>query len=50
MTDEVQPTPDATGMAGWEAGAALTIAMTPLPKLFGVKGGGEHFFERIGIL
>jgi len=24
--------------------------MTQLPKLFGVKGGGEHFFERIVIL
>jgi SulP family sulfate permease len=24
--------------------------MTQLPKLFGVKGGGEGFFERIGIL
>jgi MFS superfamily sulfate permease-like transporter len=24
--------------------------MTQLPKLFGVKGGGEHFFERIAIL
>ena len=24
--------------------------MTQLPKLFGVKGGGEHFFERIGVL
>lgn len=35
---------------GCKAGAALTIAMTQLPKLFGVAGGGEHFFERIGIL
>ena len=24
--------------------------MTQLPKLFGVKGGGENFFERVGIL
>jgi MFS superfamily sulfate permease-like transporter len=24
--------------------------MTQLPKLFGVKGGGEHFFERVGTL
>ena len=33
-----------------ETGAALTIAMTQLPKLLGVPGGGEHFFERIGVL
>ena len=35
-----------TILTGFKAGAALTIAMTQLPKLFGVKGGGEHFFER----
>lgn len=35
-----------TILVGFKAGAALTIAMTQLPKLFGVKGGGEHFFER----
>ena len=39
-----------TILLGFKAGAALTIAMTQLPKLFGVKGGGESFFERIGIL
>jgi high affinity sulfate transporter 1 len=39
-----------TILLGFKAGAALTIAMTQLPKLFGVKGGGEGFFERIGIL
>ncbi len=39
-----------TILLGFKAGAALTIAMTQLPKLFGVAGGGEHFFERIGIL
>ena len=39
-----------TILLGFKAGAALTIAMTQLPKLFGVKGGGEHFFERIVIL
>ena len=39
-----------TILLGCKAGAALTIAMTQLPKLFGVAGGGEHFFERIGIL
>ena len=35
-----------TVLVGFKAGAALTIAMTQLPKLFGVKGGGDHFFER----
>jgi SulP family sulfate permease len=39
-----------TILLGFKAGAALTIAMTQLPKLFGVKGGGEGFFERIGVL
>ncbi len=35
-----------TILLGFKAGAALTIAMTQLPKLFGVSGGGEYFFER----
>jgi MFS superfamily sulfate permease-like transporter len=35
-----------TILLGFKAGAALTIAMTQLPKLFGVPGGGENFFER----
>src|SRR5262249_28388702 len=35
-----------TILLGFKAGAALTIAMTQLPKLFGVKGGGDHFFDR----
>jgi SulP family sulfate permease len=39
-----------TILLGFKAGAACTIALTQLPKLFGVKGGGEHFFERIVIL
>jgi len=39
-----------TILLGFKAGAALTIAMTQLPKLFGVQGGGEHFFERVGTL
>jgi high affinity sulfate transporter 1 len=39
-----------TILLGFKAGAALTIAMTQLPKLFGVKGGGEGFFERVAIL
>ncbi len=39
-----------TILLGFKAGAALTIAMTQLPKLFGVKGGGEYFFERVAVL
>jgi len=39
-----------TILLGFKAGAALTIALTQLPKLFGVKGGGENFFERIAVL
>jgi sulfate permease, SulP family len=39
-----------TILLGFKAGAALTIAMTQLPKLFGVPGGGEFFFERIWTL
>ena len=39
-----------TILLGFKAGAALTIAMTQLPKLFGVPGGGENFFERVWIL
>ena len=39
-----------TILLGFKAGAALTIALTQLPKLFGVKGGGEQFFERIVVL
>ena len=39
-----------TILLGFKAGAALTIALTQLPKLFGVAGGGEDFFERLWIL
>jgi sulfate permease, SulP family len=39
-----------TILLGFKAGAALTIAMTQLPKLFGLPGGGDHFFERAWIL
>jgi len=39
-----------TILLGFKAGAALTIALTQLPKLFGVKGGGESFFERLVVL
>ena len=36
-----------TILLGFKAGAALTIAMTQLPKLFGIPGGGDNFFERV---
>lgn len=39
-----------TVLVGFKAGAAITIGLTQLPKLFGVKGGGDNFFERIVIL
>jgi high affinity sulfate transporter 1 len=39
-----------TILIGFKAGAALTIALTQLPKLFGVSGGGDHFFERLWVL
>ena len=39
-----------TNLLGFKAGAAITIATTQLPKLFGVKGGGEHFVERLSAL
>ena len=37
-------------LTGFKAGAALVIASTQLPKLFGVSGGGDDFFERLGQL
>jgi high affinity sulfate transporter 1 len=37
-------------LTGFKAGAALVIASTQLPKLFGVKGGGDDFFERVWLL
>jgi high affinity sulfate transporter 1 len=39
-----------TILTGFKAGAALTIALTQLPKLFGVPGGGDNFLERGWIL
>jgi SulP family sulfate permease len=36
-----------TVLVGFKAGACLTIGLTQLPKLFGIKGGGENFFERL---
>src|SRR3974390_1849627 len=37
-------------LVGFKAGAGLTIAVTQLPSLFGVKGGGHNFFERVVLL
>ncbi len=37
-------------LTGFKAGAALVIASTQLPKLLGVPGGGDDFFERVGQL
>lgn len=37
-------------LTGFKAGAALVIASTQLPKLFGVPGGGDDFFERVRLL
>jgi high affinity sulfate transporter 1 len=37
-------------LTGFKAGAALVIASTQLPKLLGVKGGGDDFFERLWLL
>jgi SulP family sulfate permease len=39
-----------TVLVGFKAGAAITIGLTQLPKLFGVKGGGNNFIERIILL
>jgi high affinity sulfate transporter 1 len=37
-------------LVGFKAGAGLTIAITQLPSLLGVKGGGHNFFERAYLL
>jgi len=39
-----------TVLVGFKAGAALTIMLTQLPKMFGVDGGGHDFFSRFGTL
>jgi SulP family sulfate permease len=39
-----------TVLVGFKAGAAITIGLTQLPKLFGITGGGESFFSRLTIL
>jgi SulP family sulfate permease len=36
-----------TVLVGFKAGAALTIMLTQLPKMFGVPGGGESFFSKL---
>ena len=33
-------------LVGFKIGAGATIAMSQLPSLLGVSGGGHHFFER----
>src|ERR1700730_5420499 len=37
-------------LVGFKAGAGLTIAMTQIPSLLGVSGGGHNFFERTVLL
>ena len=37
-------------LVGFKIGAGLTIAMTQLPNLFGIAGGGHNFFERVYLL
>src|SRR6516162_11212338 len=37
-------------LVGFKIGAGLTIAMTQLPSLFGVAGGGHNFYERLYLL
>lgn len=37
-------------LVGFKAGAGLTIAMTQLPSLLGIPGGGHNFFERVVLL
>ncbi|MBX9748361.1 MAG: SulP family inorganic anion transporter [Roseococcus sp.] len=37
-------------LVGFKAGAGITIAVTQLPALFGVPGGGANVMERLGLL
>ena len=37
-------------LTGFKAGAALSIIVTQLPKLFGVPGGGEGFLQRLVLI
>jgi MFS superfamily sulfate permease-like transporter len=36
-----------TVLLGFKAGAAITIGLTQLPKLFGIPGGGDNFINRL---
>ena len=36
-----------TVLLGFKAGAALSIAVTQIPALFGIPGGGHNFIERL---
>jgi len=36
-----------TVLVGFKAGAAITIGLTQLPKLFGVSSGGDSFISRL---
>ncbi|MBV9275854.1 MAG: sulfate permease [Verrucomicrobia bacterium] len=36
-----------TVLLGFKAGAALSIAVTQIPALFGIPGGGHNFVERV---
>ncbi|WP_198377395.1 SulP family inorganic anion transporter [Neoroseomonas rubea] len=37
-------------LVGFKAGAGITIAVTQLPSLFGVAGGGQNVIERLVLL
>ena len=37
-------------LVGFKAGAGITIAITQLPALFGVSGGGQNVIERVVML
>ncbi len=39
-----------TILLGFKAGAALSIASTQLPLLFGIPGGGDNFFARTVVM
>jgi sulfate permease, SulP family len=39
-----------TVLVGFKAGAAITIGLTQLPKLFSVAGGGNNFINRLTTL
>jgi sulfate permease, SulP family len=39
-----------TVLLGFKAGAALSIAVTQIPALLGIPGGGHNFVERVSII